>query len=399
MKRIDPLKLNRDEFEKDENRNVFIIMRYAPSTTLDLIESTIRETLSKFNLKAILAKDVAFDIELWNNIKFCMDHSRYGIVVFDRVKQPDFSPNVALELGYMIALKRPSLILKEQNIPTLNSDIIGHLYNAFDSYDIINSVSSAIESWLIKLGHSKIRSAEIITAENSLAANKKRTERIVQFLEEVAYHKKCNIIRQAASMSSLAISDRETHRGDDDGEYKRLLSKERNLISKYSDSGYMLRIIISPETQIERVELLLVPYEYIKNNIIPRYDTLINFIEKNIDNPRVQITYTLRLPHDNVTIIDNLTTFIGRKRRRESGFPYTTQIFDPAVIDAEIEEFDSIFSDNVGVLLGIDNVENDLFGSQKLKYKVIEKLKNCKVRLQTFCHSNYSLLVLPDIST
>ena len=84
MERIDPIKLNREEFEKDSNRNVFIIMRYAQGTLLDEIESTIKETLLKYNLKAILARDVVFDLELWSNIKFCMEHSRYGIVVFDQ---------------------------------------------------------------------------------------------------------------------------------------------------------------------------------------------------------------------------------------------------------------------------------------------------------------------------
>lgn len=385
MERIDPLRLNRDEFEKEENRNVFIIMRYAHRTVLDQIESTIKETLLRYGLKAILAKDVVFDPELWNNIKFCMEHSRYGIVVFDRVKQPDFSPNVTLELGYMLALRRPSLILKEHSIATLNTDIIGHLYTAFDPYDVRDSVSVAIENWLTKLGHSKFRSANIITADNPLEANKARTKSIIHYLEEVTDDGNKHIIRQAASMSSIAISDKEAHRDENDGEYHQLLLRERDLMSRHIEADSTLRLIISPEAQIERVELGLVSLDYISTNIIPRYDRLIKFITRNLNNSNLQVTFTLRLPHDNLTIIDEQITFIGRKRRRESGFPYTTQIFDPAVVEEEIEEFDNIFTDNVGVLLNTDNAEENLFGSQDLKMKVIEKLNSCKAKLKTFC--------------
>ena len=74
--------------------------------------------------------------------------------------------------------------------------------------------------------------------------------------------------------------------------------------------------------------------------------------------------------------------FIGRKRRRDNGFPYTTQIFDPAVIHDEVTEFDTVFSDNVSPLLRIDNVDESHYGSVELKKKVLAKLRTSKQQIQ-----------------
>src|SRR3712207_4509606 len=113
MNDIDEFAVNQERFEKDKDENVFVIMRYSPESPFKEIEETIRNTLHQYGLKAVLAKDVAFHQELWENVQFCMRHSRYAVVVFERIQQPDFNPNVLLELGYMLALHKRCLILKE----------------------------------------------------------------------------------------------------------------------------------------------------------------------------------------------------------------------------------------------------------------------------------------------
>ncbi|HEX8919847.1 MAG TPA: hypothetical protein VF766_00120, partial [Pyrinomonadaceae bacterium] len=79
----------RNTFEKDLYRNVFVIMRYAPKAPFVEIEKTIKETLQRYGLKAVLAKDVAFHQQLWNHVRFCMEFSRYAIVVFESILNPD----------------------------------------------------------------------------------------------------------------------------------------------------------------------------------------------------------------------------------------------------------------------------------------------------------------------
>ncbi len=376
---------NRGDFERNEHRNVFVILRYASEEPLLEVEVAIRDTLRHYGLNAVLARDVAFDEELWGNVRFCMDHSRYGIVVFERLIQPDHYPNITLELGYMLALRRQCLILKERSLPILNSDIVGRLYTPFDSHKATETVSSAVAAWLQRLGHTPGPSARTITGANHLEANKERTLRIIDALSDVEH-----IVRQAASLSSLAISDNEVNEEDHDGKYQEMLLRERHRLAHLLAQGRTVRVIICPDAQIERVELGLVSDEYVTRNILPRYDRLMKMIEEHADNDKLQVVFTLRLPHDNLLIVDDSVVFIGRKRRRDRGFPYTTQVFDPAVINDEITEFDAVFHDNVGALLSLQQFTETDYGSATLKSAVLEKLKTSKKRIQSIVKRNRS---------
>ncbi len=61
-----------------------------------------------------------------------------------------FNPNVALELGYMYALRRRCLLLKDQRMKSLPNDVTGKLFRASDTYDIKTSVSREVRAWLGK---------------------------------------------------------------------------------------------------------------------------------------------------------------------------------------------------------------------------------------------------------
>lgn len=56
-----------------------------------------------------------------------------GVAVFEQLVEPDFNPNVSLEVGYMLAQKKKLLLLKERSLPRLSSDLVGHLYKEFDA--------------------------------------------------------------------------------------------------------------------------------------------------------------------------------------------------------------------------------------------------------------------------
>lgn len=385
----DPFKKKRTEFEKEEHRNVFVIMRYAPGAPFTEIENSIKETLQKFGLKAVLARDVRFHHTLWNNVRFCMDHSRYAIIVFEKVLEPAYNPNIAVELGYMMGLKRPRLILKDQSTQVLPSDIISELYTEFNSYKVKETITVAIEQWLERLGHSSVKPAEVITAKTEIEANTKRTRRIIASLSArvsdttSAPHE---YIRQAATMSSLAISDRELHEDDREGKYHRLLLEERNVMESLLRKGSVIRLIISPDTQRYRVRLKLTTKKFVRTNILPRYEQLITAIKGNLSNNNLQIVYVHRLPHDNLLIAGDSSVYIGRKRVRQIGFPNTTLIFDPTVVHAEITEFDILFRDSVGAILDIRQPKlprfEDYYGSKSLKLKIIRRLEESKMEIQ-----------------
>lgn len=381
MSQIDPFEQNRRAFEATEESNVFVIMRFEKQfSILNSIENAIKNTLNDFKLRAILARDVLLDSELWPNVRFCMNYCRYAIAVFDRMEDPNFNPNVTLELGYILALKRPCLILKDETIDTMPSDIIGRLYERFNSTDAAASVSLAVRKWLEHLGHTRFPPAETIIAQDNIDSNKLRTKRILRELEKAKYAKTAGVIRHAGSLSSLAISDEEKQLLD--SEYHELIKQEREAILGLLNIGWTIRIIICPESQIDFVELELIDKEYATKMFLPRYEQLLRVIKAHLDNPRLQIAYTQHLQHQNIIVVGEKVVFIGRRFRWGTGFPSTTVVYDPTVVCDEVKELDVAFTDSACVLLQKGRLVETDYGSADLKNRVIKKLQNCRRRLK-----------------
>jgi nucleoside 2-deoxyribosyltransferase len=72
----------------------------------------------------------------------------FGIAVFDRIEEESFNPNISLEVGYMLALKKPLCILKDRTLKTLHSDLVGRLYRVFDPLDPKATIYAQIAPWL-----------------------------------------------------------------------------------------------------------------------------------------------------------------------------------------------------------------------------------------------------------
>ena len=138
------------ELQQTSNQNVFIMMRYRTSPHFKEIEDCIRETLSKYGLIARLAKDRAIVDDLWENIILYMRHSRFGVALFEDIDEREFNPNISLELGYMYALGKRCLLLKEKRMPRLPTDIYGRIYRDFDALNLLSSIGKQIREWCEK---------------------------------------------------------------------------------------------------------------------------------------------------------------------------------------------------------------------------------------------------------
>lgn len=82
---------------------------------------------------------------MWANIQAYIATCNYGVAVFDQINDKDFNPNVSLEVGYMLALQKPVLLLKEQRLQSLPTDLVGHLYKQFDGFDVEGSIRPKIK--------------------------------------------------------------------------------------------------------------------------------------------------------------------------------------------------------------------------------------------------------------
>lgn len=135
------------ELQANFDFNVFIMMRYRESPHFTEIEQSIKNTLMLYGLKARFAKDRSLSDDLWTNIEIYMNYSKYGIAVFEEIYDREFNPNISLELGYMYALSRRCLLLKDNRMPRLPTDTCGKIYKDFDICKISNSINIKIKEW------------------------------------------------------------------------------------------------------------------------------------------------------------------------------------------------------------------------------------------------------------
>ncbi len=141
------------ELKANHDRNVFVMMRYRDEARFHTLERSIRQTLTCFGLIPRFDKDRALSGTLWMNIELYIRHSRFGIAVIEQFDKVGFNANVAFELGYMSALGKPCLLLKEQGVEALFADLGGQLFKPFcagdnkDDKTLRNSVQTAVAAW------------------------------------------------------------------------------------------------------------------------------------------------------------------------------------------------------------------------------------------------------------
>ncbi|MBM2812124.1 MAG: hypothetical protein HW416_2883 [Chloroflexi bacterium] len=127
--------------------NVFVMMRYRDDAKYGTLESTIRQALARYGLHARLAKDRAIRDDVWANIVHYMTNCQFGLAAFEEIDEREYNPNISMELGFMYALERRCLLLKDRRMPQLPTDICGKIYKNFDTYDIETTVNERIAEW------------------------------------------------------------------------------------------------------------------------------------------------------------------------------------------------------------------------------------------------------------
>lgn len=89
---------------------------------------------------------------------------KYAVCVFEEIDEREFNLNVPLEYGFMRALNRQVLLLKDQRMPRLPADMTGKVYHPLDSYNTSETIGREINKWVEKdLGIGRIgEQAEIL---------------------------------------------------------------------------------------------------------------------------------------------------------------------------------------------------------------------------------------------
>ena len=80
------------------------------------ITEAVKEGLREEAIKGVRADDKRYHDDLFYNILTYMHGCGLGMAIYDRIDAETYNPNVALEVGYMFALRKPVCLLKDQTL-------------------------------------------------------------------------------------------------------------------------------------------------------------------------------------------------------------------------------------------------------------------------------------------
>lgn len=126
----------------------FIMMRFGSTPAHNKIVQGIQDALAPHGIKAVRADDKDWHTDLFYNVLTCIYGCTFGIAIFERIESEDFNPNVALEVGYIMALKKQVCLLKDRTLKSLHTDLVGKLYKTFDPQDPIASIPPELTKWM-----------------------------------------------------------------------------------------------------------------------------------------------------------------------------------------------------------------------------------------------------------
>ena len=136
----------------DPRRAGFLMMRYSGTRLHDEITQAVRACLKKFGISALRADDKQYHEDLYPTIATYMHGCGFGIAVFDRLETEVFNPNISLEVGYMLGLRKKVCILKDKTLTHLHTDLIGKLFRQFDPQNPLQSIPEVLGAWLRENG-------------------------------------------------------------------------------------------------------------------------------------------------------------------------------------------------------------------------------------------------------
>ncbi len=130
----------------------FIMMEFEDTKTHIDILKAINETLDSHSIKGLRADDKDYHDDLYYNVLTYLNGCGFGIAVFERIEEEKPNPNVSLEVGYMLALRKDICLLKDRTLKTLHTDLIGKLYKVFDPRDSRGTIPKELSNWLSDKG-------------------------------------------------------------------------------------------------------------------------------------------------------------------------------------------------------------------------------------------------------
>lgn len=139
------------EFGKDNagRKTGFVIMSFDKSPAHQKIFRVIKSKCASLGIQALRADEKQYADDLLDNILTYVYGCDFGIGVFERIRSNVYNANVSFEAGYMMGIGKPILLLKDDSMDALQTDLTGKLYKSFDYQRPAATLPTELESWLL----------------------------------------------------------------------------------------------------------------------------------------------------------------------------------------------------------------------------------------------------------
>lgn len=142
-----PLRRFRKDFPP-EMKCAFLMMKFEDTPIQLKLVETISKCFDEHGIKLLRADSKWYADDLLTNIRTYMHGCDFGVAIFDRVKTEYFNPNVSLEIGYMMAMGKNVLLLKDSTLNSLHSDLVGKLYHEYDFQNPETTLPVVLKQWI-----------------------------------------------------------------------------------------------------------------------------------------------------------------------------------------------------------------------------------------------------------
>ena len=139
--------------EGSYTESVFIMTKYPAAgdphaDRLQAVIDAVAHGIRKRNYKPRIASEAVHHRWLWDNVELFLLGCARGVAIVEDKYLPELNPNVAIEWGWMAAMGRNVLFLREQSFQHERADWTGRFNDPFDWDDPVPGVEAALDKFL-----------------------------------------------------------------------------------------------------------------------------------------------------------------------------------------------------------------------------------------------------------
>jgi hypothetical protein len=148
-----PDKVTEFNAEMPYEKSVFIMTKFPEGketidNELGAVIEVVKNTVDSLKFHPRIASEGRYHESVWGNVEIHLLGCSRGIAIVEDLYRPELNPNVAMEWGWMRAMGKHVLYLREATFSKERADVMGLIADQFEWKDPKKDIPDAISRWL-----------------------------------------------------------------------------------------------------------------------------------------------------------------------------------------------------------------------------------------------------------